>query len=163
MYMYICIYTYLSLYIYVYIYIYTYVYIGASCSDGVNVFSFWCLLEYRRHVRSGNNTDNASNHNDTTTTTTNNDNNTNDNKGLAARTAPEHTHSGGYSLDRMWAVWNCSVMRPLLPRRGRHLWVTPTVGGRLNPLLALRGNHLSNASCLTQVFFKSGEECGKLW
>ena len=24
---------------------------------------------------------------------------------------------------------------------------------------AIRGNHLSNATCLTQVFFKSGEEC----
>ena len=27
----------------------------------------------------------------------------------------------------------------------------------------LRGNHLSNATCLTQVFFKSGEECSMLW
>ena len=26
-----------------------------------------------------------------------------------------------------------------------------------------RGNHLSNTTCLTRVFFKSGESCGKLW
>ena len=25
----------------------------------------------------------------------------------------------------------------------------------------LRGNHLSNATCLMQVFFESGESCGK--
>ena len=25
-----------------------------------------------------------------------------------------------------------------------------------------RGNHLSNTTCLTQVFFKSGEACSKL-
>ena len=28
--------------------------------------------------------------------------------------------------------------------------------------LVLSGSHLSNATCLTQVFFKSGEECSKL-
>ena len=27
----------------------------------------------------------------------------------------------------------------------------------------VRGNHLSNTTCRTQVFFKSGEECGKAW
>ena len=27
----------------------------------------------------------------------------------------------------------------------------------------LRGNHLSNTTCPTQVFFKSGESCSKLW
>ena len=26
-----------------------------------------------------------------------------------------------------------------------------------------RGNHLSNTTCLTQAFFKSGEECSTLW
>ena len=29
--------------------------------------------------------------------------------------------------------------------------------------LGIRGNHLSSTTCLTQVFFKSGEECDKLW
>ena len=28
-------------------------------------------------------------------------------------------------------------------------------------LTRLRGNHLSNATCLTQVFVKSGEQCRK--
>ena len=27
----------------------------------------------------------------------------------------------------------------------------------------LRENHLSNTTCLTQVFFKSGEQYSKLW
>ena len=27
----------------------------------------------------------------------------------------------------------------------------------------LRGNHLSNTTCLTRAFFKSGEECSTLW
>ena len=30
-------------------------------------------------------------------------------------------------------------------------------------VLGFRGSHLSNTTCLTQVFFKSGESCSKLW
>ena len=35
-----------------------------------------------------------------------------------------------------------------------------TVGGAF--LLVFRGNHLSNTTCLLQVFLKSGESCSKL-
>ena len=31
----------------------------------------------------------------------------------------------------------------------------------LQGLLDLRGSHLSNTTCLTHVFFKSGEQCSK--
>ncbi|CAE8641117.1 unnamed protein product [Polarella glacialis] len=78
------------------------------CADGVNPFSFYCLVEYLLHLR----------------------------KGLAKRTAPRHTHSGG--LDLIYAMWNCGVMKRLLSSRGRHIWVTPTVGGRLDLRYALR-------------------------
>ena len=34
---------------------------------------------------------------------------------------------------------------------------------RVRAVAGLRGNHLSNTTCLTQTFFKSGESCGNLW
>jgi len=34
-------------------------------------------------------------------------------------------------LDIFYALWNCGAMRVMLPRRGIHLWVSPTVGGHL--------------------------------
>eukprot|EP00929_Paragymnodinium_shiwhaense_P071326 TRINITY_DN36279_c0_g2_i1.p1 TRINITY_DN36279_c0_g2~~TRINITY_DN36279_c0_g2_i1.p1 ORF type:complete len:394 (-),score=49.47 TRINITY_DN36279_c0_g2_i1:122-1303(-) len=56
-------------------------------------------------------------------------------KGLTARAAPKQTWTG---LGFIYAVWNCGVMREMLPRRGRHIWVTPTVGGHLDIRYALR-------------------------
>lgn len=80
----------------------------AYCSDGVNPFSFYCFFEYLQHRLSS----------------------------LACRTAPANTHSRG--LDVIYAIWNCGVMRVLLPQRGRYLWVTPTMGGRLDLCYCLR-------------------------
>eukprot|EP00927_Polykrikos_kofoidii_P055364 TRINITY_DN49634_c0_g1_i1.p1 TRINITY_DN49634_c0_g1~~TRINITY_DN49634_c0_g1_i1.p1 ORF type:complete len:390 (+),score=54.59 TRINITY_DN49634_c0_g1_i1:76-1245(+) len=59
-------------------------------------------------------------------------------KGFLQRTAPRHTYTG---LDAIYALWNLGIMRLLLPRNGRHLWVTPTVGGNLKVAHAL---HISS-------------------
>eukprot|EP00928_Gymnodinium_smaydae_P046989 TRINITY_DN31332_c0_g1_i1.p1 TRINITY_DN31332_c0_g1~~TRINITY_DN31332_c0_g1_i1.p1 ORF type:complete len:442 (+),score=106.12 TRINITY_DN31332_c0_g1_i1:70-1326(+) len=80
---------------------------AAWCSDGVNPFSFYCLIEYLQQRA----------------------------QGLTAITCPPHTYEG---LQAIYALWNCGAMRALLPRRGRHLWVTPTVGGRLDIRYSLR-------------------------
>lgn len=48
--------------------------------------------------------------------------------GLYKRTAPSHTAGG---LQTIYAMWNCGVMRKMLPFRGTKLWLTPTVGGKL--------------------------------
>lgn len=85
---------------------------AAFCNDGVNPFSLYCFVDYLRQMRGGSAAC------------------------MAARTAPAHTHSGG--LDRIYAIWNCTVMRVLLPNRGKHIWVTPTLGGRLDVRFCLR-------------------------
>lgn len=85
---------------------------AAFCSDGVNPFSLYCFIDYLRQMRGG------------------------VGACMATRTAPALTHSGG--LDRIYAIWNCTVMRLLLPSHGKHIWVTPTLGGRLNVRFCLR-------------------------
>jgi len=74
---------------------------ASFCADGVNALSFFLFVEYWSQWR----------------------------RGIAHRTLPPHTHSGG--LDMIYPLWNCGVMATLLPRGGRHLWVCPTMGGRL--------------------------------
>jgi len=78
------------------------------CCDGCNPFSFFCFAEYFHHLRTG----------------------------LAERTAPRHTFTGG--LDMIYPIWNCGVMERTLPKRGAHIWLTPTVGGNLKLWNALR-------------------------
>ena len=60
--------------------------------------------------------------------------------------------------------------RKRLPARSRildgtftPLWYSAFAAAATNALGAegFRGNHLSNPTCLTQVFFKSCESCGK--
>jgi len=55
--------------------------------------------------------------------------------GLTPWTAPSHTFS---RLDTIYALWNCGVMKVLLPPSGSHMWVTPTVRNRLDVCNALR-------------------------
>lgn len=64
--------------------------------------------------------------------------------GLMKRTAPRHTFTG---VDAIYALWNAGIMRLLLPRRGRHVWATPTVGGRLKVAHCL---HFSRWYCAEQ-------------
>eukprot|EP00930_Biecheleria_cincta_P001579 TRINITY_DN102713_c0_g1_i1.p1 TRINITY_DN102713_c0_g1~~TRINITY_DN102713_c0_g1_i1.p1 ORF type:complete len:430 (-),score=79.58 TRINITY_DN102713_c0_g1_i1:29-1285(-) len=85
---------------------------AAFCNDGVNPFSLYCFMDYLCQMRGG------------------------AGACMATRTAPVHTHSGG--LDRIYAIWNCTVMRVLLPSHGKHVWVTPTIGGQLDVRFCLR-------------------------
>lgn len=81
---------------------------AAWCSDGVNPFSFFCVWEYIRHLQTG----------------------------LAAWTAPRVAHAGWVS--HIYAAWNCGIMDTMLPKSGKHLWVTPTEGGFVQVQYALR-------------------------
>ena len=45
------------------------------------------------------------------------------------------------------------------PRSGRHNFRN----GALDKTAKLGGKHLSDATCLTQAFFRNGEECCKAW
>ncbi|CAE7573972.1 unnamed protein product [Symbiodinium necroappetens] len=44
----------------------------------------------------------------------------------------------GGILDRIYPIWNCTVMKALLCPKDRHIWVSPTVGGRLDVKNLLR-------------------------
>eukprot|EP00439_Symbiodinium_sp_Y106_P054343 s3130_g7.t1 len=81
---------------------------GALCSDGVNPFSLFCFYDYARQLWSRD----------------------------CQTTAPSHMHGG--ILDRIYPIWNCTVMKALLCPKDRHIWVSPTVGGRLDVKNLLR-------------------------
>jgi len=56
-------------------------------------------------------------------------------RGIASRVAPASLMNG---VDAIYALWNCGALRALLPQRGTKLWVTPTLGGKLDPRSSLR-------------------------
>jgi len=55
--------------------------------------------------------------------------------GIASRAAPAKIMNG---LDTVYALLNCGVIRMMLPRRGKTLWVTPALGNKLRTRFALR-------------------------
>jgi len=56
-------------------------------------------------------------------------------RGIQERTAPSYCQNG---LDVIYALWNCGAMRVLLPRKGKHLWISPAVGGKLDVRNSMR-------------------------
>mmetsp|Transcript_72793 Transcript_72793/g.115204 ORF Transcript_72793/g.115204 Transcript_72793/m.115204 type:complete len:420 (+) Transcript_72793:64-1323(+) len=49
-------------------------------------------------------------------------------RGITHRTAPAYLQQG---LAAIYSFWNCGAMRVILPRKGKHLWISPTMGGHL--------------------------------
>ncbi|CAK9041436.1 Hypothetical protein SCF082_LOCUS23945 [Durusdinium trenchii] len=83
--------------------------LSAFCSDGVNPYSLYCFWDYLCQRLTG----------------------------QAEISAPHEMHGG--ILDRIYAIWNCTLaVKVLLPSSGKRLWVSPTVGGRLNVMYLLR-------------------------
>lgn len=82
--------------------------LDAQCSDGVNPYSLYCFYDYLRQRLNG----------------------------QYKVSAPSHMHAG--VLDRIYAIWNCTVMKVMLSSSGKKLWISPTVGGRLNIMYFLR-------------------------
>ena len=76
--------------------------LGAYCSDGVNVFSGWWILEFVQQWWDG----------------------------TSERTAPADAHSGCSSY--LYAAFNCGIMEHLLQPVGHKIWVTPTIGAHLD-------------------------------
>ena len=82
--------------------------LGAFCSDGVNPYSIYCFFDYVWQRLNG----------------------------QYEISAPKHMHAGIF--DRIYAIWNCTVMKVMLPSSGRNIWISPTIGGRLNIMNFLR-------------------------
>jgi len=82
--------------------------LGAFCSDGVNPYSIYCFFDYLWQRLNG----------------------------QYEISAPKHMHAGIF--DRIYAIWNCTVMKVMLPSSGRNIWISPTIGGRLNIMNFLR-------------------------